>query len=81
MELQLEELTVQPDSNLSGSSLKEAAVRRKLGVSIVAIKDAAGNMVCNSSPDARINAGDTSIALGEIKDLFRLEKILQAERE
>jgi len=78
MGLQLEKLTVQPDSNLIGSSLKEAAVRRKLGVISVAIKDAAGNMVFNSSPDARINAGDTSIALGEIKDLFRLEKILQA---
>ena len=78
MELQLEELKVKPNSSLIGSSLKEAEIRRKLGVIIVAIKDAAGKMVYNPSPDARLNEGDTLIALGEVKDLVRLEKILQA---
>jgi voltage-gated potassium channel len=78
MELQLEELKVKPNASLIGSSLKEAEVRRKLGVIIVAIEDAAGKMVFNPSPDARINEGDTLIALGEIKDLVRLETILQA---
>lgn len=38
IKLQLEELRVKPNSILIGSSLKEAEVRRKLGVIIVAIK-------------------------------------------
>jgi voltage-gated potassium channel len=78
MELQLEELKVKPDSSLIGSSLKEAEIRRKLGVIIVAIKDSAGEMTFNPSPDARINEGDTLIALGEIKDLARMVEILGA---
>jgi len=78
MEFQLEELKVKPNSTLIGSSLKEAEIRKKLGVIIVAIKDAAGTMVFNPSSDARISQGDTLIALGQIKDLIRLERILQA---
>jgi len=77
--LQLEEITVKPQSILLGSSLKDAQIRRNLGVIIVAIKDALGNMVFKPSSDTRINAGDTLIALGEIKDLLAFEKILQPE--
>jgi len=78
-ELQLEELRVKPHSSLSGSSLKEAEINKNLGVIIVAIKDASGNMVFKPSSDTRINAGDTLIALGETKDLLKFEKILQPE--
>lgn len=35
-------------------------------------------MAFNPSPDACINEGDTLIALGEIKDLERMEKVLEA---
>jgi len=49
MELQLEELKVKPNASLIGSSLKEAEVRRKLGVIIVAIEDATGKLCCEFS--------------------------------
>ena len=77
MELQCEEFLVKPNSNLVGSSLQEAEIRKNLGVIIVAIKETSGKMVFNPSRDVRINAGDTLITLGEKKDLVRLEKILQ----
>ena len=78
MELQLEEITVKPNSNLIGFSLKEAEIRKKLGVIIVAIKESSGKMIFNPSPDIRIKAGDTLITLGEVNNLLRLEKMLQA---
>ena len=78
MELQLEEITVKPNSNLIGFSLKEAEMRKKLGVIIVAIKESSGRMIFNPSPDIRIKAGDTLITLGEVNNLLRLEKMLQA---
>ena len=77
MELQCEELTVKPNSNLIGSSLEEAEIRKNLGVIIVAVKEASGKMVYNPSSNFRINAGDTLITLGETENLLRLEKILQ----
>jgi voltage-gated potassium channel len=77
MELQCEELTVKSNSSLAGRSLKEAEVRKNLGVIIVAVKEASGKMIFNPSPDARINSGDTLITLGEAKDLVRLEKFVQ----
>ena len=78
MELQLEEITVKPNSNLIGFSLKEAEILKKLGVIIVAIKESSGKMIFNPSPDIRIKAGDTLITLGEVNNLLRLEKMLQA---
>lgn len=77
MELQLEEFIVRSDSGLVGSSLKEAEIRKNLGVIIVAIKDSSGKMVFNPSSETKINAGDTLITLGKANDLLRLEKILK----
>ena len=77
MELQCEEFLVKSNSSLVGSSLQQAEIRKNSGVIIVAIKETSGKMVFNPSRDARINAGDTLITLGEKNDLIRLEKILQ----
>ncbi len=76
-ELQLEEIRVYDDSSLVGKSLREAELGKNLGVIVVSVKTAAGQMVFKPSSDTMINGGDTLIALGEPGDLVRLEKILQ----
>jgi voltage-gated potassium channel len=78
LDLQLEEIVVQPGSKLSGLTLAESKVRSDMGIMIVAIKRASGNMVFNPSFKSIIEDGDTLIALGEARHLKGLEKIVQA---
>ncbi|MFH2011862.1 MAG: potassium channel protein [Pseudomonadota bacterium] len=76
MELQLEEITVRRSSKFIDVSLKDSAIRHDLGLIIVAIKKATGQMVFNPLPEAKIELGDTVVALGEKKDLIRLEEMM-----
>lgn len=78
IELQLEEITVRKPSRFIGISLKNSGIRQYLGLIIVAIKKAAGEMVFNPSPDSTIELDDTLIALGEKKNLSDLEKVMGA---
>ncbi|MFH1624762.1 MAG: NAD-binding protein [Pseudomonadota bacterium] len=78
MELQLEEITVRRSSRFIGVSLKDSAIRQDLGLIIVAIKKATGDMVFNPSSESKIELGDTVVALGEKKDLLDLEKMMGA---
>ncbi|MEW6616357.1 MAG: potassium channel protein [Thermodesulfobacteriota bacterium] len=78
MELQLEEITVRKASRLIGVSLKDCAIRQDMGLIIVAIKKATGQMVFNPSSESKIELGDTVVALGEKKDLIELENMMGA---
>ena len=77
LDLQIEELLVQPGSKLSGLTLAESKIRSDMGIMIVAIKRASGSMVFNPSFNSIIEDGDTLIALGETRHLMELEKIVQ----
>lgn len=81
LELQLEEITVEDDSKFKGKSLQESGIRRELGLIVVAIKKASGEMFFNPSSETLIEKGDILIVLGEKKHLGMLEKLVQsAER-
>lgn len=64
MALQIEETEVRDTSRLCGKPLKETGLRHELGVIVVAIKRADGEMIFNPAPDATIMPGDTLITLG-----------------
>lgn len=76
MELQLEEITVRKASRFIDVSLSDCAIRQDMGLIIVAIKKATGQMVFNPSSESRIELGDTVVALGERKDLIELENMM-----
>ena len=78
MELQLEEIAVRKSSRFIGVSLKNSGIRQDLGLIIVAIKKPSGDMAFNPSSESKIELGDTLLALGEKKNLLRLEKIIGA---
>jgi voltage-gated potassium channel len=78
LELQLEEITVEDDSKFKGKSLQESGIRRDLGLIVVAIKKAAGEMIFNPSTETVIEKGDILIALGEKKHLEMLEKLVKS---
>ncbi|MFH1146465.1 MAG: potassium channel protein [Pseudomonadota bacterium] len=76
MELQIEEIPVKIPSRITEVSLKESGIRKELGLIIVAIKKSTGEMLFNPLPDARIELGDTLIAMGDPKHLRTLENMI-----
>ncbi len=75
IDLQMEEITVQNNSKLAGLTLDECGIGRDLGIIVVAIKKASGDMQFNPTFRTAIKAGDTLIALGEISKLRTLENM------
>ncbi len=73
--LQIEEVQIQAGSGLAGTTLRDSQVRQDLGIMIVAIKKAAGDMLFNPPPDAAMAPGDILITLGPGPQLDRLERL------
>ena len=73
--LQIEEALISPKSKLAGSTLKDSRLRQDLGVIIVTIKKASGQMVFNPPFDSPLEVGDILIAIGDREHLDRLETL------
>jgi voltage-gated potassium channel len=76
-QIQMEEIPVTGKSRLVGVPLKDTGIRQDYNVIIIAVKMQSGAMRFNPSFDTVINAGDTVIAVGEDRNLQRLEKALK----
>ncbi len=81
IDLQMEEITIQENSQLVGLTLDECGIGRELGIIIVAIKQASGDMKFNPTFRSSIKERDTLIALGEISKLKKLEEMAMARKE
>ncbi|HEX8949828.1 MAG TPA: TrkA C-terminal domain-containing protein, partial [Dissulfurispiraceae bacterium] len=75
-----EEITVQENSRLVGLTLDACGFGREMGIIIVAIRRASGEMRFNPTFRTAIKAGDTLIALGETSKLKQLEEMLAVAR-
>ncbi len=71
--LQMEEIAVKEGSNLIDLSFDECGFGRELGIIIVAIRRASGEMKFNPTFRSTIKSGDILIALGETSKLKLLE--------
>ena len=79
LELQIEEIEIEPGSALAGRSLKDSRVRQDLGIIIVAIKQPDGtDDLQPASPRSLMEAGDLLITLGHRDQLDRLETLAGA---
>ena len=78
--LGMEEIPVRPNSSLAEVTLVDSGIRKELDLIIVAIKKADGEMLFNPASHARIEIGDTLIALGHKSSLIKLERLLGNER-
>ena len=74
--LGMEEIPVRPNSSLADVTLVDSGIRKELDLIIVAIKKADGEMLFNPASHARIEIGDTLIALGHKSSLIKLERLL-----
>jgi len=76
IELQIEEIPVRAPSRITDVPLRESGIRQELGLIIIAIQRASGEMLYNPPPEARIQVGDTLIAMGSPESLSKLEKMV-----
>ena len=75
-DIQMEEIPVSQSSELVNVPLKDSGIRQNFNLIIIAIKKPDGNMLFNPSFEAAIMPDDTVIAVGELENLQKLEKIL-----
>jgi voltage-gated potassium channel len=80
-DIQMEEIPVSESSKLVNLQLKDSGIRQNYNLIIIAIKKPDGNMLFNPSFEAEIMPHDTVIAVGELDNLQKLEKILNPKPE
>ena len=64
MDLNLEQVHIEPGSELDGKSLLDAGLRQRFGVVVVGIRRADGKMDFNPEPETAMRAGDDLVVLG-----------------
>ncbi len=75
MEIQIEEVVVEEASSLAGKTIKEADIRAKNWVVIVALKKENGKILFNPRADTRIEAGDKVAVIGQPDYFNQFEKM------
>ena len=78
--MRIEEVTVSPESALSGTTLREARIPKKTGLLIVAVrKGGIGRFIQNPDGNQKIDPGDVLICLGSMDNVFALRKIAKGK--
>jgi voltage-gated potassium channel len=73
LDLNLEQVHIDPESPLAGKSLVDAGLRQRFGVVVVGIRHANGQMDFNPAPETAMRAGDDLVVLGRSASLKELE--------
>jgi len=76
VDMEIEQVAVTAHSRYDGRNLAEIDVRRDEGVVIRAIRKANRKLIANPASDMSMSAGDFLIAMGEAKNLQKLEQLL-----
>jgi voltage-gated potassium channel len=74
IDLAAEQVLIGEQASLVGQNIRDANLRQRFGVVVVAIKRAAGHMEFNPSPETSIGAGDQLVVLGPPDQLKALEE-------
>ena len=74
LNVRIEQLEVDADSDLVGRTLAETRLRSELKVIVLAIRRADGQMLFNPAAETALAAGDYLIVMGEPEPLRRLEQ-------
>jgi len=76
LDVGIEQVKVSHASAFAGRTIEEMQIRREMGVIVLAIRRADGEMCFNPPADMAISSGDHLIAMGEPQGLRRLEQLL-----
>ena len=75
LEFRMQEIEVTDDSPLAGVSLREANLRQRAGVLVLALRQTDGTFTTNPDPDMVIEPKQIIIAVGTDADLARLDVV------
>ncbi len=75
-DIHIEELPISENSRLVGVSLKDSGIRHLHNLNILSIIEEDGDMLFNPSADTKLRAGERVIAVGTMRDLKRMEELL-----
>jgi voltage-gated potassium channel len=79
LELTMEQVRLEPESEITGRTILAANLRQRFHVIVVAIQRANGHMEFNPSPESVMHAGDHLVVLGPPEHLRRLETVAGVE--
>ena len=75
----IEQVEVAANSLQAGKTLRDLQLRRDLGVIVLAIRRAAGEMVFNPPAETDVEGGDCLIVMGGSDDVLKLEQLVNRE--
>ncbi len=81
MEIQIEEVVVEEASALAGKTIKDADIRAKNWVVIVALKKDKGKILFNPRAHTLIEAGDKVAVIGEPEHFSQFEKMAKGKKK
>lgn len=73
LDLNMEQVQIQPGSSLAGRSLLDTNLRQRFGVVVVGIQRTDGQMEFNPAPEIVMRPGDQLVVLGRASNLRELE--------
>jgi len=76
VDMEIEQLRVTDGCSFAGRTLAQVDIRRQSGVVILAIRKIDGEMLFNPAPEVKMTAGDHLIAMGDARNLQKLEQLL-----
>jgi voltage-gated potassium channel len=78
-DLRFEEIDVRADCASAGQTIRELRVQSETGAVVIAVRRPDGTFEVTPTPDERIEAGDTLIAIGTASELRALEDLFASE--
>jgi voltage-gated potassium channel len=79
-DITIEQVKVAPGSEVAGKTIRELQLRKEVGVIVLAIRSAAGEMTFNPPPDSRVEGTDHLIVMGRPENLRALEIMVAGAR-
>jgi len=76
VDVEVEELSIRPNSKVVRRTLYESEIRAKFDVMIISIKKEDGRMVFNPDAGTILDANDTVVVVGRAANILSLEKLL-----
>ena len=75
-DLQVEQMTVSPQSPVAGKDLVESQLRQRFNIIVIGIKKADGKLLFNPKSEAVLEAGDTLILVGGKQNMIDMRAVL-----
>jgi voltage-gated potassium channel len=76
LKISIEQVRVSENSEFVSKSLRQTQLRRDVGVIVLAIRRASGEMLFNPDPEAELRVGDYLIAMGTEDQLAKMNQLM-----